>query len=243
MSITRIITSTIAKGGSAKTTTAVHLAVASANQGYKTLLIDFDHQGQASRALGMDSQHGVYKYFSDGEPVISEARPNLDILSGSSRTKTVEMLAFTERWPMTRARIAGLTNPYDIVVIDTHPSGYMQEFAIAVAHTVVIPVALDFLTTEKVAVTIALVRALNGNADFCILPVMDDRTIESRTNRQQLTEENGTRVMASIPRRTAMRECPGFGETIFEYAPTNDAAIAYGEFADAILTNGNGETK
>lgn len=50
----KVITITLRKGGSGKTTTAVNLASSLANQGKKVLLLDLDPQANATISLGLD---------------------------------------------------------------------------------------------------------------------------------------------------------------------------------------------
>src|SRR5438552_13148753 len=50
----RVIAIANSKGGSAKTTTAIHLAVGIARQDLRVLLIDMDPQGHVAEGLGLD---------------------------------------------------------------------------------------------------------------------------------------------------------------------------------------------
>jgi len=51
------------KGGVGKTTTAVNLGAYIADAGKKTLLVDFDPQGNLSSSLGLDKKNREYMRF------------------------------------------------------------------------------------------------------------------------------------------------------------------------------------
>ena len=58
--MTRKLTVAMQKGGVGKTATATNLVFGLAQQGHRTLLIDLDHQGSASIALGVDKDTTQY---------------------------------------------------------------------------------------------------------------------------------------------------------------------------------------
>lgn len=232
-----VIAVAMSKGGSGKTTTAVQLASYAAKlDGRKTLLADFDHQGQAGKSIGVPPSNGVFDHFIIGNiGAKSTEIENLDILTGSTRNRVVERTAEAERWKMERELMEGLFGEYEVVVIDTHPSGWFQEFAVAISDLVIIPSPLDFMAANRVGFTLAMLDTLGTHSNFYILPVMDDHTVESRDTKAALIESYGDTVLSAIPRRTALREAPGYGECIFDYAARNDAAIAYEELGAIVL--------
>src|SRR4051812_12745232 len=81
------------KGGCAKTTTALNVAVTLANTGSRVIAVDLDPQGNLSAALGVDLQeleenrHTSHRLMlderDDFSSYIAGVRPRLDVLPSS----------------------------------------------------------------------------------------------------------------------------------------------------------------
>lgn len=81
----RIMAIALSKGGVGKTTTAVNLAAGLANTGRRVLLVDTDTQNQAARALGVNTDAGLFEYVNgnaDAGKALVQARENLYVLAG-----------------------------------------------------------------------------------------------------------------------------------------------------------------
>lgn len=138
------------KGGSAKTTTSVHLAHYLALQGYRVLAIDLDPQASMSAMFGaqpeldVDANETIYaalRYDSEKRPVRDIIRKTyfdgLDLIPGN-----IEVMEFEHETPRHLASgdrskeaifferlsqaIGEVENDYDVVLLDTPPSlGYL----------------------------------------------------------------------------------------------------------------------
>ena len=58
----KVVSFSIFKGGTGKTTTSVNTAAALVNKGKKVLLVDLDQQASATRYLNLDPEHSPSLY-------------------------------------------------------------------------------------------------------------------------------------------------------------------------------------
>jgi chromosome partitioning protein len=233
-----VITVATAKGGSGKTTGAVHIAAGLAGRGQRVLLADLDKQGHCATFLGRDPAPRLYDLLvreRELADLIAEARPNLHLLAGNSETLLAQDFArlrnaqadFLERMLIRKA--VG----YDYLVFDTPPQGLLQECAVYSADMVVVPVPVDFPGLDGAAQFLQVVRHIQSREQlpspplFFVPMFVDVRTSESKLNLKQLQDRFGDQVLPPVPVRTRMREAIAEGRTIFEYAPGEDIAAVY----------------
>ena len=231
------------KGGTGKTTTAVTLAHYFAQAGNKVLLIDTDPQGHVAVALGMDKAPGIRQLIeraatdeTEGLPiVIAVARQNLHVILSDSTTRhakrTLASMDFRET--ILRKTLGEVAHLYDITVIDCAPSADVLHISALVAATdIIIPTRLDHLAVDgvnEVLRTIVQTRDSMGGTGLNVRGIVptfyERRTKETPLQLNALVEAFGRLVMPPIPTDVKLRECPAFGKTVWEYAPTTNAVV------------------
>src|SRR5438045_6916527 len=82
----KVVSFSIFKGGTGKTTSSVNAAAALVNKGKKVLLIDLDQQASATRYLDLDPEQSpnLYEVFTgikSAPLAIRHTRFNIDVLS------------------------------------------------------------------------------------------------------------------------------------------------------------------
>lgn len=236
--MTQVIAVTSQKGGVTKTTTAVSIATGFGS-GFATLLVDFDPQGHAAIAVGLDPAPGIYSAFIDqSDDAIMETSKPIYLLPGNSRTRTAETMFRTE-WTLDQImqRFSVLTQPFDFVVIDTPPGGLFQELAVRLADVLVIPARCETLGLDGLAATLEVAKRI-GKPDrrYYILPTMFDKRLnEHRYNLELLKRNYPAQVVEPIPNRVAVAEASACGRTVWECnGATEDVQAAYASLLDRI---------
>jgi len=116
----------IHKGGVGKTTLAVALARYAAEAGTRTLLVDFDPQGNAGENFSdVDSDAALRTsclLLADGLPDSPQnVAENLDLIPADEELLQAELLGL-DVVPTLKTHIAALTEAYDLIVCDTPAS-------------------------------------------------------------------------------------------------------------------------
>lgn len=245
----------LSKGGVGKTTTAVNLAAGLARSARRVLLLDIDTQGQAARSLGCVPVLGLAELVQGEaslEQALTTARLNLDLLPAG------RSLAGLKRW-ITRQDIGGeralldalaaLEGRYDYVILDTAPGwDALTVNALFYADVVLSPVSLEVMTLQGLMdfnhSLAAIQKYRPGLSLRYVLPTFYDRRVrKSAEIYSQLNDHFGARVCAPIRYSVRLSEAPGYGQTIYEYAPTSTGAEDYRLLTERIIhddqTQGN----
>ena len=246
----RKIAIALTKGGVGKTTTAVNLAAGLALAGQRVLLVDVDTQGQSARSLGLQPAAGLAELAAGEatpEQVITPARPNLWLLGGGRALANLKRLItrkdFGGEQTLAEA-LAPLEDRYDFVVLDTAPGwDALSVNVLFYAQEVLAPVSLEVMTLQSLrdfAQSMASIQKYHPQLDLhYVVPTFFDRRVrKSDEILQQLTKAFPAQLCPPIRYNVRLSEAPGYGQTIFEYAPGSPGAEDYRKLTERILEDG-----
>ena len=237
------------KGGVAKTTTTLNLAVAFREQGFNVLGVDLDPQGNLTMSQGMDPdavERSMFDVLVHSLPIDEVIhRTEIDLAVSSIDLAGAE-LALSSMIGRERALQKGLLparSRYDYILIDTPPSlGLLTINALTAADSVIVPVQCEYLSLRglvQLENTLSMIREnLNPTVEIRgILPTMyDGRTLHSREAVEMLKENFGDLVFDTRIRKTVRyAEAPVQGSSVLKYDPSGSAAQAYRELAKEVL--------
>jgi chromosome partitioning protein len=237
------------KGGVAKTTTTLNLAVAFKEQGFNVLGVDLDPQGNLTMSQGMDPdsvERSMFDVLVHSLPIDEVIhRTEIDLAVSSIDLAGAE-LALSSMIGRERALQKGLLparSRYDYILVDTPPSlGLLTINALTAADAVIVPVQCEYLSLRglvQLENTLSMIREnLNPTVEIRgILPTMyDGRTLHSREAVEMLKENFGDLVFDTRIRKTVRyAEAPVQGSSVLKYDPSGSAAQAYRELAKEVL--------
>ena len=249
------------KGGVGKTTTVVNTAAALASMGSRVVAIDLDPQAHLTIHLGLEPQtiksgsYGVLIQSAGFEEEILLVRPNLWLLPANINLvgAETELVSVVGRETILREALKTAQDKFDFCFIDCPPSlGLLTLNALAAAHEVLIPIQPHFLALQgfgKLLQTIELVnRRINPKlkVNGILLCMFEDRVSlpnEVKADIEQfLDKARGTNcawaqariLSAYIRKNIKLAEAPGYGKTIFEYAPNCHGSEDYRKVAEFI---------
>ena len=237
------------KGGVGKTTTSVNLTAALARLGKKTLLVDFDPQGNSTSGMGVSKRSNPTAYdvvmgrASAEDAVIrlpyGWVLPSNTDLSGAE----VELANVERREYRLREALDVVRDDFDYIFIDCPPSlGILTLNAFTAADSLLVPLQCEYYAMEGVADLTTSVkianRRLNKNLyiEGILLTMYDNRLNFSTQVAEELRRYFGARVYDTvIPRNVRLAEAPSHGRPITEYDAGSKGARAYLAAAEEFL--------
>ncbi|MCU0415229.1 MAG: ParA family protein [Ignavibacteriaceae bacterium] len=252
----KIIAITNRRGRVGKTTTAINLAIAFANSGKKTLLVDLDSAGSCAKGLGFSKPETANNIFSDLK---------YNILIRPAILKTgVKKLDFIhiKRLPYLNQQLVGEvstnelilknilkpeTANYDYIFIDCPPhlSGNINA-ALITADSVLIPVApgkLSATAVRKIMLQLSDIRE-NYNPELkvagILLTIYEFNNNDSFALKKELFNEFPKLILnTSIPKSTFVRKAFELGKPLLVFKPDDRAAKAYIKLAEELFERKN----
>lgn len=240
------------KGGCGKTTTAVNIGTALAMAGQKVLVVDFDPQGHATMAFGINPNQldkTIYDTFKNAHITITEVITDtgIDRLSLAPSNILLSGLEFElairyGREFALKENLAQMNGDYDICIIDCSPSlSLLTLNALVASDEVIIPVQAHYYALEglkELLGTVDIVRQ-RFNPRLSILGLLLT-FVESRTNlcrqiQSQMREYFGELVFDTVIHRAIkFAEAPSAGQPIIVYAPDCRGTDEYCRLADEV---------
>jgi chromosome partitioning protein len=248
----KIISFANQKGGVAKTTTTLNLAVAFKESGHDVLAIDLDPQGNLTMSQGIDPdkvERSMYDVLVDHIPIrdaIHQREIDIAVASIDLAGAEIAMSMQIGRERSLEKALSAVIDDYDFICIDTPPSlGLLTVNALTASDKVIVPVQCEYLSMRglvQLQNTLEMIREnLNPRVQIeGILPTMlDSRTIHAKEAVEILEENFGELVFKSrIRKAIKFAEAPVRGSSVLKYDPQGNAAQYYRDLAEEVLTHG-----
>ena len=146
------------KGGVGKTTTAINLSAALAQEGKKILVVDIDPQGNCTSGFGIDKnkqENTVYELLLDdctiNECIIRGIMDGIDLIAANVNlaASEIELIGIPRKEFILRDALDYIKDDYDYIIMDCPPSlNILTVNAMVAADSVIVPIQCEYYALE-----------------------------------------------------------------------------------------------
>lgn len=238
------------KGGVGKSTTALALSCGLAATGQRVLAIDLDAQGNTSYTLAAaEDAPGAMEVLTQAVPIREAIQHTWgpDIVAASPALSSADLsLTQTGKEYRLREALEEISEEYDYIVIDTPPAlGILTINALSAATSAIIPAQADIYSLQGIGQlysTLTAVRRYTNpgiRIDGILITRYNPRAILSRDITEMIehtAQQLDTQVFdAKIRESIAVKEAQANKQSLFTYAPRNNATLDYAAFIAQLL--------
>ncbi len=238
----KIISVSSFKGGTAKTSTTLHLGAALCKyHNKKILLIDFDAQANLTTGLGFDpdEQDSMAPVLQGEKPIeeviLPTCIPNLYIIPADTWLERVEVSGSLAADRYSHERLKEILKPldFDFVFIDTPPSlCWLTESALIASHYSLVCATPEFYSVKGLQRLSLFINNISERHGLTVIGVsLSFWNPRGKSNDAflQVTEQTfpGKLLQEKVRRDIAVSEATIYGKPVFETAPKSRAALDY----------------
>ena len=246
-----VITISSFKGGTAKTSTSLHIGAALArHHKQKVLLIDFDAQANLTSGLGYDPDaHDslapvLQKKKNIQEVILKTSIPNLFLIPADTWLERIEVTEALAGDRYSHERLKELLKSlkgFDTVIIDTPPSlCWLTESALIASQFALVTATPEFYSVKGLQRLSQFLTSIGERHTLDVLGiVLSFWNPRGKSNDAFLDviEETfpGKMLKAKVRRDISVSEASVHGKSVFEIAPSSRAAEDYTSLAKELL--------
>ena len=239
------------KGGVGKTTSVINIGAYMALAGKRTLLIDFDSQGNMTSGVGVEKKKPtIYDVIAGATLAANAVRKTpvklLDALPASIDLSgaAVELVDQEGREFFLKQAIDPLKDGYDYILIDCPPSlGILTLNGLAAADQVLIPLQCEYFALEGLTLLLQTLKRAQASINKRLsisgifFTMYDPRLRLPKDVIRQVKMYFKERVFDTvIPRNVRLSEAPSHGLPVCSYDPACPGARSYEQLTQEVMS-------